>query len=117
MIDSPCSAPNLRGPARGLLVGYLALSPVVFWYSLIEPFETCKSTLTQFTALVLVVLALTAARGRTWRWAGIELFALFRGPIGAAVLCWVLSALLSTVFSLSTRTSLQGALDSNMGLG
>jgi O-antigen ligase len=116
MIEPVCSAPDPRAPARGLLIGYLALSPVVFWYEMVEPFEVCKSTLTSLTALALMVLAVTAARGRSWPWTRAELRDLFREQIGVAVLCGVLSALLSTAFSLSPRTSLLGAPDSNMGL-
>jgi O-antigen ligase/tetratricopeptide (TPR) repeat protein len=117
MTEPAPSAPDLRVPARGLLVGFLALSPVVFWYGLVEPFEACKSALTQLTGIALVVLAMAAARGRSWAWAWAEARGLFSGPIGAAVLCGVVSAVVSTAFSLSPRTSLQGAPDSNMGLG
>jgi O-antigen ligase/tetratricopeptide (TPR) repeat protein len=116
MIDPTPSAPDLRAGARGLLIGFLVLSPVVFWYGLIEPFEASKSTLTQLTSLALIVLAVGAARGRSWKWACGELRRLFRGPVGVAVLCGVFSAVLSTAFSLSPRTSLHGAPDSHMGL-
>src|SRR5262245_22132626 len=116
MTEPAPSAPDLRVPARGLLVGFLALSPVAFWYGLIEPFEACKSELTQLTGVALV-LAVAAARGRSWAWAWAAARALFSGPIGAAVLCGVVSAVVSTAFSLSPRTSLQGAPDSHMGLG
>src|SRR5262245_60503407 len=117
MNEPPPTAPDLRAAARGLLVGFLVLSPVVFWYGLIEPFEACKSALTQLTALALVLLAVAAARGRTWRWAWARLRRLFAGPIGLAVLAGVLSAVASTMFSVSPLTSLRGAPESNMGLG
>lgn len=98
-------------PARGLLLGYLALSPVIFWYNLLEPFEAVKAAFTQLTALALVVVA--AAQGQSWA----DLRRLYGGPIGVAIACGVVSAVVSTVFSLSPRISLQGALDSNAGLG
>ncbi|MFO0843305.1 MAG: hypothetical protein U0797_13060 [Gemmataceae bacterium] len=106
------AAPNLRGAARGLLLAYVALSPVVFWYGLVEPFESCKSALTQLTAVALAVLGV-ASGGLRWA----DLRGLFRGPVGLAVLCGALSATASTALSISPRTSLQGALDSGAGLG
>jgi O-antigen ligase len=117
MTDRSSSAPDLGAPAHGLLLGFLALSPAVFWYGLIEPFEASKSALTQLAAVGFIVLAVTAALGRSPAWTFTRLRGLFRGPVGVAVLCGVLSAIVSTAFSLSPRTSLQGALDSNMGLG
>src|SRR5262245_42086916 len=117
MTPPPPAAPDLRAPARGLLLAFLVLSPAVFWYGLIEPFLSCQSALVQLTALALVVLAVAAARGRPCGWALHQLRRRFCGPVGAGVLCGVAAAAVSTVFSLSPRTSLQGALDSNMGLG
>jgi O-antigen ligase/tetratricopeptide (TPR) repeat protein len=113
----PCSAPDHSRPARALLVALLVLSPVVFWYSLLEPFEACKSTLTQLTALALLVLGVAAVRGRNRAWCRERLRDLFGGPVGVAVLAGVAAAVLSTAFSISPRTSLQGAMDSSAGLG
>ncbi len=116
MAPSP-SAPEVTRPARALLAALLVLSPVVFWYSLLEPFEACKSTLTQLAALALLVLAAAACLGRSWAWRWQRLRALFAGPVGVAVLAAVASAVVSTICSISPRTSLQGALDSSAGLG
>ena len=103
--------------ARALLTAFLALSPIVFWYGLIEPFEACKSSLAQLTAVALVALGVAAACGQPWRWARVGMCGLFGGPVGLAVLCGVVSAVVSTACSISPRTSIRGALDSSMGLG
>lgn len=111
------SAPDLARPARAVLVAVLVLSPVVFWYSLLEPFEACKSALSQLAALALLLLGAGALRGRPWSWGRERLRELFGGPVGVAVLASVAAAVLSTACSISVRTSLQGAMDSSAGLG
>jgi O-antigen ligase len=116
MTEIAASAPRLRLLARGLLVGLVALSPVVFWHGLIEPFEAAKSTFTQWTALALLALAAAATSGRSWSSIREYVAGLFGGWIGLAVLSGVMSALLSTALSLSPLTSLLGAPDSHMGL-
>src|SRR5262245_17508369 len=94
-------APDLARPARSLLLGFLVLSPVVFWYTLLEPFESVKSTLTQLAALALLVLGVVALRGRSLAWTRDRLREAFAGPVGVAVLFGVGSAVLSTVCSIS----------------
>src|SRR5437867_928606 len=103
----PAASPWM-GATRAILVVFLVLVPVVFWRGALEPFESCKAALLQLTALVLAG-CLTC--GRAWR-----RFLSLREPISLAVLLGVLSAGLSTAFSLSTRTSLCGNWENCAGL-
>jgi O-antigen ligase/Tfp pilus assembly protein PilF len=103
--------------SRLLLGGFLILSPVVFWYHLLEPFESCKAALTQLVALVFLGVGVTVAQRRTWTWIYEQTRSLFTGPIGGALLFSLFAAIVSTLFSLSPRMSLQGAMDSYAGLG
>jgi O-antigen ligase len=99
-----------------ILFVFLVGSPVVFWHGLLEPFELCKSSLTQVVALALLAVGVAAARGRSWSWRWASVRELFAGPAGLAVLAGCLSAIFSTIFSMSPRTSIQGAADSHAGL-
>ena len=44
--------------ARFLLMAQLALSPVLFFTGLLDPFESCKAALLQLSALALLVVGL-----------------------------------------------------------
>lgn len=121
MVSTPLVCSNRAGSAvpmlRLLLGGMLLGLPALFWYELLESFESVKSILFQLGGLGLLVVGIHASGGRSWpeRWH--QLRNLFAGPIGGAVLAAVGSACLSTVFSICPRTSLQGASDSYAGLG
>lgn len=92
---------------RAALFGLLLLAPLVFWTGTAEAFESNKAALLAAAALALVVLAgrrlIPANPGREPAVLGVALFAA--------------SAAVSTVFSLSPRTSLAGAHESHAGLG
>jgi O-antigen ligase len=106
--------------ARGLLAGMLLLTPVIFWRGGLEPFELCKVALVQLTALGLLVTAGMAASsgcaGLNWHSLRKRLVHLAGDPVSAAMLLGALSATLSTVTSLSPRTSWHGRYENGMGL-
>lgn len=87
---------------------HLVLSPLVFSRQTIEAFEYNKVALIVAAAIVLATLVPGALvpRVRT-----------LRDPIGLGVLLFTLSALVSTVLSISRWTSLLGANESYVGLG
>jgi O-antigen ligase/tetratricopeptide (TPR) repeat protein len=109
MRTNPFSAPaSWRGAAQAVLVVYLVLVPVLFWRGALEPFEACKACLLYVAALLLAGCLVCA---RAWRGA-----VSWREPISLAVLLGVLSAGLSTIQSISPRTSLWGAWENHAGL-
>lgn len=105
------------GPTRTILALFLALCPVVFCYGALEPFEACKASLLQVTAVALLVVGWAATRGWTFRSRWQAIHRLFTGGIGMALLAGGVAALLATLVSTCPRTSFQGASDSHWGLG
>src|SRR5207302_893031 len=93
---------------RAVLLVYLVLVPVVFWRGGLEPFESCKSVLLHLAGLVLLGCLVCA---RAWRGLLSR-----REPIGIALLAGLLAAVLSTVASVSPRTSFWGAWENHQGL-
>jgi O-antigen ligase len=93
--------------ARAALLILVALLPVAFWRGALEPFESTKAGLLHLLALLLVGLFAGARAwpGRFWR-----------EPIGLAVLLSFVSALASTAFSISPRTSVWGAWQCHQGV-
>jgi O-antigen ligase/Tfp pilus assembly protein PilF len=79
---------------------------VLFWRGVFEPFESVKATLLVIAAILLAALGLTP----------IPKPRLPRDLVGLGALLFVVSAAVSTVFSLSWRTSLWGANESQFGL-
>jgi O-antigen ligase/tetratricopeptide (TPR) repeat protein len=103
------------GPlARGLLLLHLVLCPLIFCQATVEVFEYNK------TALLMVVALLLAGLLLPWLPAVDELRQgmqrCWRDPLLLGLLLFLLSALLSTIFSISPRTSWRGAPDSHAGL-
>jgi O-antigen ligase/tetratricopeptide (TPR) repeat protein len=111
--------------ARAILLLHLALSPLVFSNCTTEGFEFCKVALLGLAAIVLGALWLSMALGRlaqkssgeplpagllrrVWEWR--------RQPIALGFLLFLASAALSTVTSISPRTSFFGAHESYAGL-
>jgi O-antigen ligase len=103
--------------ARGLLFCHLVLSPVSFWRGAADAFEGVKVALLLLTSIVAGALALYAwltsphcltqpPSGR--RWPG--------EPITWAILLFLISAMFSTMTSISPRTSWFGAFESDAGL-
>src|SRR3954451_21664364 len=100
---SPCD--NSWG--RGLLVLALWAAPLVFSTRTVEAFELPK--LFALLSLCIFLGAVALARG------GWSLLALWR-PLPLAVAGFLLSATLSTVFSMQPLTSFFGAPESMAGL-
>jgi len=101
----------------GLLFLHLSISPVAFSIATLEPFDYPKSLLLQLVA-VLACGWMVAGGGRSSDGESASRFRIrfAEDPIGAGVLLFACSALLSTVFSISTRTSLEGETESFAGL-
>lgn len=94
-------------PVWGLLFLHLGLSPVLFSGATLEPFDYPKSVLLQVVALVAFAWTVTS-RPRLRR--------LGADPLAAGLLLFGISALLSTVFSISRLTSLSGEAESYASL-
>src|SRR4051794_10310500 len=94
--------------ARALLFGLLVAVPLIFTGSTLEAFETPKVALLQLLAILLAALGVLVCvyGGAIRKW----------GPIPFAVLAFVASAIISTIFSMSPRTSFLGGIDSLAGL-
>lgn len=106
---------------RGLLFVQLALSPVLFSRETIEIFEYNKVALLMLTAIALGALGLSALTLQLA--ARLPLTALlgpvrrvFRDPIALGILLFTASATVSTIYSLSPRTSWRGCHESYAGL-
>ncbi|HVG77389.1 MAG TPA: O-antigen ligase family protein [Patescibacteria group bacterium] len=93
---------------RAVLFVHLVLSPLVFSRETIEAFEYNKVALLVAAAIVLATLVPGALVPR---------LSTLRDPLGLGVLLFTLSALVSTVLSISRWTSLFGANESYVGLG
>jgi O-antigen ligase/tetratricopeptide (TPR) repeat protein len=94
--------------ARLLLAAHLLLSPLVFSSHVIESFETGKAVVLLCTGASL--LALLILDGPHW-WGSLR-----TEKLDVAVLLLLSSGVLSTLLSMSPRTSLVGAQDSFSGL-
>jgi O-antigen ligase/Tfp pilus assembly protein PilF len=94
----------------------LFLSPLVFHRETLEVFEYNKIALLRVTAIALMGLGLAAWVGRRWSELWANLRPLLRNPIVWGVVLFLLSAILSTVTSISPRTSFWGAHESYAGL-
>ena len=92
--------------ARGVVFAMLLIVPLVFTSATLEAFETPKLAILQLGALALLALGLIASRPPIS----------FREPIPIAACGFVLSALISTVTSISPRTSFFGGIESLAGL-
>jgi O-antigen ligase len=101
---------------RVILFAHLLLSPLVFYRGTLEVFEYNKVTLLRGTGIVLLGLGLAAWIGRSWREFRAILRPLIREPIVWGVVLFLLSAALSTITSISPRTSFWGANESYAGL-
>jgi O-antigen ligase len=108
------TGPSLAGIGRGLLFVHLLLSPLVFWRGTLEAFEYNKVALLTGTAILLCGLGAMAVAGRALAIDRIR--CLVRIPAVWGVGLFLLSACLSTVFSISPRTSFWGAHESYAGL-
>jgi O-antigen ligase/tetratricopeptide (TPR) repeat protein len=96
--------------ARVVLWLHLLLSPLVFCTATAEAFEENKVALLTLTAVTLAALGLSAlAEGGRLRLGT-------RDPITLGVLLFTASGVVSTVFSISPRTSWRGSPDSHAGL-
>lgn len=104
--------PSLPRPAPAAILVPLALvlTPLVFARWTLEPFIYNKAALLQLTALTLVGLAGTGRILAVMR-------GVWRDPVAVGAVLFGLSAIVSTVASVSPRTSLQGAPESFAGLG
>jgi O-antigen ligase/tetratricopeptide (TPR) repeat protein len=118
--ESPYHPNQLHGIGREMLAAMLLLVPVVFWRGGLEPFELCKVALVQLAALGLVVVAGLAACSRSARRDATSLRNrlawLVGDPISAAMLVGAFAGLVSTLNSLSPRTSWHGRYENGMGL-
>jgi O-antigen ligase/tetratricopeptide (TPR) repeat protein len=111
----PGVSPNIEGrPLHncivwGVLFLHLTLSPLLFCRTTIEVFEENKVGLLQAVALVLVGLSLSAFRlpPRPWR--------LQFDPITLGFVLFTISALVSTVCSISPRVSWRGSAENRAG--
>jgi O-antigen ligase len=112
--------PQRPGWRQGLLFAHLALSPVVFSRATLESFEYPKLALLLGVAIVLATAALPSLVGIGWngivRRARERMTALWRSPIALGIALLLLSAVVSTVTSVSPRTSFWGAHQSHGGL-
>src|SRR5438105_15539603 len=97
------ATPTPAALGRGLLFVHLLLSPLAFSGATAEAFETNKVALLQLTAVAAAGLAALAGRPHG---------PLLREPVTLGALLFTLSAAVSTVGSLSPRTSLFGAPES-----
>jgi O-antigen ligase/tetratricopeptide (TPR) repeat protein len=127
--DDPASpaSPSDAGGAigRALLLAHLVLSPLVFCSQTVDVFEYNKVAVLLLTALALAALGLASAVGRLAslppgeRWfvhLGRGLHDLAGEPVAVGVLFYLASAILSTAFSISPRTSFLGAQGNFAGL-
>jgi O-antigen ligase/Tfp pilus assembly protein PilF len=107
------TVPGTGSVGRVLLFAHLLLSPLVFWRGTVEAFEFNKVALLTLTAFFFCGLGLmsVAARGFPLE----RVARLVRQPLVSGVCLCIVSALLSTVFSVSPNISLWGAQESYAG--
>lgn len=123
-IRTPARPPRRPSPSpaaalgREVLFVHLVLSPLVFSSETLDTFEFNKVALLQLTVLVLAALGLSSLL-RQWAAGGMcfaaALRRLRRDPVALAVGLLLASAGLSTLTSLSPRTSFFGAHASYAG--
>jgi O-antigen ligase/tetratricopeptide (TPR) repeat protein len=105
---------------RALLFAHLVLSPLLFSRDTVDAFEQPKIAFTVFTALILAALGITSWLGATselsWSERSRRLLKTLRDPLVLGVLFFLVSALASTVVSISPRMSFRGAPSSEFGL-
>jgi O-antigen ligase/tetratricopeptide (TPR) repeat protein len=97
-------------PAALLLPPLLVLAPLIFARWTLEAFTYNKAVLLQLMALAIVVLINPKRLWAAWRETA-------RDPAAVGALLFAVSAIVSTMTSISPRTSLQGAPDSYASLG
>jgi O-antigen ligase len=108
---------------RGLLLAHLVLSPLVFSRDTVEAFEYPKVALLMLVAIALAaleaahLLAIVAAAPRPLVALGNRIRAATGDPVTLGVMLFLASALVSTLTSMSPRTSLLGDHESFGGLG
>jgi O-antigen ligase/tetratricopeptide (TPR) repeat protein len=110
---------------RTIIVIHLVLSPLVFSRYTLEAFEYNKVALLVLTALVLTASGLTCVVNQAFRlppghrlgilWSSVRDF--IAEPIALGFSLYGASAVISTVASVSPRTSLLGTYESYAGLG
>jgi O-antigen ligase len=103
----PLNTSPTPSPVWGLLFLHLGLSPVLFSGATLEPFDYPKSVLLQVVALVALAWTVTSRP---------PLRRLRPDPLAAGFLLFGISAVLSTVFSISRRTSISGEAESYASL-
>ena len=109
-----------EGLGLGLLFLQLVLVPILFRRDMLEAFELPKVLLLRLFAILLAALALSdwVATGgySSARWRE-RLKVALRDPLCLGIVLFLGSAVSSTVFSMSPRTSLLGGQQNNAGLG
>jgi O-antigen ligase/tetratricopeptide (TPR) repeat protein len=116
------SRPGFEDSARIIFLAYLFLVPLLFLRTTPEPFEFPKMLLLRTAAIVLAALGLCHAIGRikpdflSAKQIAKQVYAGLICRVNAGVLLFVGSAILSTIYSISPRTSFTGANDSFRGL-
>ena len=93
----------------GLLFLHLGLQPVLFSYATIEAFDYPKSLLLQLVGLLALAWMIAGARRTAEGASPRPVPRLTDDPLATGVLLFGASAILSTAFSISPRTSLAGA--------
>jgi O-antigen ligase/Tfp pilus assembly protein PilF len=101
---------------RLVLFAHLLLSPLLFHPESLEVFEYNKVALLRGAGIVLLGLGMAACVGRSWSTARASLDPVVRDPVVWGVVLFLLSATLSTITSISPRTSFWGAHESYAGL-
>jgi O-antigen ligase/Tfp pilus assembly protein PilF len=101
---------------RIVLFAHLLLSPLLFHPESLEVFEYNKVALLRGAGIVLLGLGLAAWIARPWSAVRASLGPVVRDPIVWGIVLFLLSAILSTITSISPRTSFWGAHESYAGL-
>jgi O-antigen ligase/tetratricopeptide (TPR) repeat protein len=110
------TSPRRSAACQWLLLLHLLLSPLLFCRGTLDSFEENKIALLTLTALTLAALGLTIWIERSALGAP-RFSSLARlDPVTWGILLFAGSALLSTVCSVSPRTSWRGAVESHAGL-
>jgi len=102
---------------RAILFVHLLLSPLVFWPGMLDSFEIVKAALLRAMALGFATVGLYALclRGESW-YLSLRVALSRQGLAPLGFLLLLLSATLSTIFSVSPRTSFVGTPESEAGL-
>src|SRR5260370_14853652 len=97
--------------ARTLLAVCLIALPLLFSTATVEGFEDLKAAALSTTAITFAALGLGAMM-----YAKVRPQAVIREPLVHGVLLFAVSAIVSTIISVSPRTSWRGAFESHGGL-